>query len=533
MKIPYSKFPAPKKLQLPSSKSEPSRPTRLGFGAWNFFGIRSLGFGAFAALLLTVGSSHAKLAADRWVRLTEEERHQLTRAERYAEQSNWKSARSEYELFLQLHTKSEVASYAQLMFAECTRRLGQVNTAIGEFRNVIDYFPDAVDAGSAQYSIGVCQTQTGDAEEALKSFEKVIAKWPTNDFGALARSEACRIYWRLEKTDKWLPHIEYLATGSYQDPGNNLRSGAQHRVLMHRLVENKIASGFELIQSARKKDYLLTFAQWTADALQGNHIPSYYGEKGRKLRTTIATNAVLFIEKQATADADEKKAIEHWCARIFAYAGDVPRATERFAALSRKHPDNDTFRGEYAAYLRASGKRGEARLVYRELKNQYVADTEIAETYGEENNWKSTIEAYQAMLNKHPQHADAIQWRLGEVFNRTGQYKEAIACYNQANREPQSLFRIAECQGSLKQHDVAIQTLVGVLNFFKSSAAEAQYKIAGHYAAKGDKEAAIRTLKTVCKVYLNTSWAGQAHQDLSLKYGVDVTLGGAAKKEEK
>ena len=427
-----------------------------------------------------------------------------------------------------------MASYAQLMFAECTRQLGQINTAIGEFRNVIDYFPDAIDAGSAQYSIGVCQTQTGDAEEAVKSFEKVITKWSTNDFGALARSEVCRIYWRLGKPEKWLPHMEYLATGPYQAPDNTLRSSAQHRVVMHRLVEKKTAEAFGLVDSVRKKDSVLVFAQWTADALHGHHIPTYYGEKGSKLRTTIATNAVAFIEKQPVTDPADKTALEHWCARIHAYAGDTPVAMARFAALSKKFPENDTFRGEYAAYLRASGKLGEARLVYRELKNQYVADTEIAETYGEEKNWKSTIEAYQAMLNKHPQHADAIQWRLGEVFHqRTGQYKEAIACYNQANREPQSLFRIAECQGALKQHDAAIQTLVGVLNFFKSAAPEAQYKIAGHHAAKGDKEAAIRTLKTVCKAHLNTSWAGRAHQDLTLTYGIDVTLGGAAKKEEK
>ncbi|MGA1354805.1 MAG: hypothetical protein ACO32I_08555, partial [Candidatus Limnocylindrus sp.] len=49
---------------------------------------------------LLAASAQAKLAADRWTRLTEEERHQLTRAERYVNQKNWKSARSEYELFL-------------------------------------------------------------------------------------------------------------------------------------------------------------------------------------------------------------------------------------------------------------------------------------------------------------------------------------------------------------------------------------------------------------------------------------------------
>ena len=372
----------------------------------------------------------------------------------------------------------------------------------------------------------------GDAEEAVKAFEKVIAKWPTNDFGAFARSEVCKIYWRLGKPEKWSPHMEYLATGDYIDP-QNLRAASQHRYLMHLLMSGKTADGYALVDKVRKKDALVTFASWTADAMHNHHIPTFYGEKGTKARGTVAADAVAFIEKQPTADAAQKASLEHWCARIFAYAGETAKATERFAALTKKNPDSDEIRGEYAAYLRTSGKRGEARLVYRELKDQYVADREIAETYGEETNWKSCVEAYQAMLTKHPKQSDAIQWRLGEVLNRIGKYQEAIACYNQANREPQSLFRIADCQGALKQHDAAIQTLVGVLNFFKSSAAEAQYRIAGHYAAKGDKEAAIRTLKTVCKVHLNTSWAGQAHQDLSQKYGIDVTLGGAAKKEEK
>ena len=367
----------------------------------------------------------AKLAPDRWTRLTEEERHQLTRAERYVEQKNWKSARSEYELFLQLHTKSETASYAQLMFAECTRQLGQINTAINEFRNVIDYFPDAIDAGHAQYSIGVCQTQTGDAEEAVKAFEKVIAKWPTNDFGAFARSEVCKIYWRLGKPEKWSPHMEYLATGDYIDP-QNLHAASQHRYLMHLLMSGKTADGYALVDKVRKKDALVTFASWTADAMHNHHIPTFYGEKGTKARGTVAADAVAFIEKQPTADAAQKASLEHWCARIFAYAGETAKATERFAALTKKNPDSDEIRGEYAAYLRTSGKRGEARLVYRELKDQYVADREIAETYGEENNWKSCVEAYQAMLTKHPKQSDAIQWRLGEVLNRIGKYQEAL-----------------------------------------------------------------------------------------------------------
>jgi len=485
------------------------------------------------ALFLIMASASAKLAAERWARLTEEERHQLTRAERYIEQNNFKSALAEYELFLQLYTKSEVASYAQFMFAECTRRLGQVNASINEFRNVIDYFPDSIDAGNAQYSIGVCQTQSGDVEQAVAAFEKVIEKWPKTDFGAQARSEACAIYWRLGKVEKWLPPMEYLATGEYTDP-LKLRATAQRRLITHRLFERKIDEAFALVEPKGRKDPLLLFADWAAESLQYGTFSALYGDDGKKALPTIAASTVAFIEKQAVAatDADLKKAYDHACASILASAGVTAQATERLAELLKKNPADDRIRMEYAGHLRASGKRNEARLLYRELKDQYIADREIAETYIEEKNIKSGVEIYQAMLGKHPQHISQTQWQLGEVLHRAGKYQEAIAAYQQSQREPQSLFRIAECQGAMKQHDVALQTLVSVLNFFKSAAPEAQYRMAGHYAAKGDREAAIRTLKTVCKVHLNTSWAGKAHQDLALTYGVDVTLGGAAKKDE-
>lgn len=487
-----------------------------------------------AAIFLTLASAGAKLPADRWTRLTEEERHQLTRAERYVEQNNFKSALAEYELFLQLYTKSEVASYVQFMFAECTRRLGQVNAAINEFRNVIDYFPDSIDAGNAQYSIGVCQTQTGDVEHAVVAFEKVVEKWPKTEFGAKARSEACAIYWRLGRTEKWLPLMEYLATGEYPD-SQNLRNLSQRRLVMHRLMESKPADALAIIDPKKKKDALTIFSEWAWEALRVGGVGTLYGEKGAKALPTVATITVTFIEQQATAvtDAELKIAYEHGCARILSGAGVADKATERFAVLMKKNPENDRIRLEYAAHLRATNKRNDARLIYRELKDQYVADRAIAESYGEERNWTSCIETYKAMLGKHPQQVSQIQWSLGEALQHAGKHQDAIAAYQQSQREPQSLFRISESQGALKQHDAAIQTLVGVLNFFKSSAPEAQYRIAGHHAAKGDKEAAIRTLKTVCKVHLNTPWAGKAHQDLALTYGVDVTLGGAAKQDEK
>ncbi|HEV7404157.1 MAG TPA: tetratricopeptide repeat protein [Chthoniobacteraceae bacterium] len=489
----------------------------------------------FLALLLVTVSAQAKMAAARWERATEEERHQLTRGERYFDQREYKSALSEYELFLQLYPRSEVASYAQLMFAECTRQAGQVNNAINEFRNVIDYFPDSIDAGTAQYSIGVCQTQAGDAEKAIKSFEAVIEKWPKEEFGGLARQEACTIYWRLGQVEKWIPQMEYLAKGEYADT-QNIHRAAEHRLIMHRIVEGKLPEARALVHETKGKDPLVSFAERCAEAFRPEYILTVYGEKVKKTLPGMATATVAFIEKQSPqmTDAAQRPALDPLCARIYARGGVPDKANERYALLVKQFPDNDVFRLEYAQHVRATGKKNEARLIYHDMKDQYVADREIAETYGEENNWKSCIEAYQAMLSKHPDKVGAIQWTLGEVLYRNlHRCPEAIAAYQQSQREPESLFRIADCQAELKQYDAALQSLVSVQNFFKESAPRAQYSMAAVYAAKGDKDAAIRTLKTVCKVHLNTPWAGRAHQDLSSTYGVDVTLGGAAKKDDK
>ena len=489
---------------------------------------RLLGVAAFALLLLPC--AQAKLAPERWGLLSEEERHQMTRAERYVDQKDYKSALSEYELFLQLHGKSDAASYAQFMFAECTRRLGKVNTAIDEFRNVIDYFPDSIDAGTAQYSIGVCLVQGGDAEKAAVAFEKVVEKWPKEDFGAQARNELCTIYWRLGQVEKWAPHMDYLATGDYKDT-LRLRITSQRRLFLHRIALNQIPDAYDLIVKTHPKDPVMTFAEWASAALRGDALQNAYGDKVVKNLPAIATGVVAFIAKNP-GDPAQKSDMDLRCARILAASGVTDKAIASYTALLKRDAGNDRLRSEYATYLRSLGRYEDARLAYRELKDPYVADRETAETYREENNRKRAIEVYQGMLAKFPDKVGDIQWRMAELLQLSGKYTEAIASYQQSQKDPQALFRVAECQGSMKQYDTAIQTLVGVMNFFKSAAPEAQYRIAGYQAAKGDKNAAIRTLKTVCKVYLNTPWAGHAHQDLSLKYGVEVTLGGAAKKDD-
>ncbi len=489
---------------------------------------------AILTLLALAFRSEAKLPPERWGRLTEEERHQMTRAERYVEQSNPKSALTEYELFLQLYPKSEVASYAQLMFAECTRRNGKINTAINEFRNVLDYFPDSPDAGPAQYSIALCLTQTGDSEKAVKAFEKVLEKWPATDFGARARNEAAQIHLKAGRMDKWLAHLEFLATADYAD-SENLRANSTRRLAAHRLYENRIQDAFELLEGRTKKNKSAasTLADVAADALRTQKAGTSYGEKGAKSAPATAESVAAFLDRKISeAEPESRPALELATARILTAVGDRDKALQRLQTALKRHPENERVRLDLAETLRAKGDFNAARLAYRELKDQYRADSEIASSYLDEKNTAAAIDLYKKMLTKHPDRSNDIQWSLGDILQRTGKYPDAIAAFTASQKEPQALFRISECQGAQKNHDAAVQTLTSVMNFFKSHAPEAHYRIANHQAAKGDKEAAIRTLKNVCKAHLNTSWAGKAHQDLSLTYGIDVTLGGAAKQAD-
>ena len=67
----------------------------------------------------------AALPAQRWGQLTEEERYALKQAEMFFAKKDYKAAKSAYEHYLQLYGKSTAASYALLMFAECTRQTGR------------------------------------------------------------------------------------------------------------------------------------------------------------------------------------------------------------------------------------------------------------------------------------------------------------------------------------------------------------------------------------------------------------------------
>lgn len=475
----------------------------------------------------------ATLAADRWGALTEEERYAMKQAEQFFTKKDYKAAKSAYEHFLQLYNKSAAASYALLKSAECTRQLGQVNTAAKEFRDVMDYYPDSPEAIEALYSVGICFTQSGDADASAAAFEKVIDAFPKNTAATRARWKLVSIYWGLKKPLKSLDHLRFLAEQPYTDI-DQIRSSALQRYTWQLLYENKFAEAYELAVKNHAKEAAVQLAAESSNMMHHHYIHPIYGDAGLEKRRSIALGIAGFLDPKLAETKDHPgfKSINLYIARNFSAIGTNELAGKRYEALLTKYPDDDSIKFEFGDYLVGINKGSQARHYYQQTKDTYTGDARVAESFLREGNSKESIARYRAMIARYPKNSAGLNWRLAEICNQAGLLPDAIAAYQQSQREPESLFRISQCQNSLKQYDASLQTLVSIMNFFPDRAAEALFRSGKVHESKGDKNAAVNSYKKVCKNFLTTHWAGQAHQVLAREYGIEVTLGGAAKKKD-
>lgn len=85
---------------------------------------------------------------------------------------------------------------------------------------------------------------------------------------------------------------------------------------------------------------------------------------------------------------------------------------------------------------------------------------------------------------------------------------------------------MAWCHRRLKQHREAL-TLYGQIVSDEGSAPWALLQIAFTYEEAGQKEAAIKAFRSVCRRYPKDSHASRAHAHLQTQYKISVTLGGA------
>lgn len=119
-----------------------------------------------------------------------------------------------------------------------------------------------------------------------------------------------------------------------------------------------------------------------------------------------------------------------------------------------------------------------------------------------------------AQLMNVADYAKEVNYKRGEMFQRTNKFDEAMAAYRLSDNPPTNLWRITECFLAQGKVDQAIGQLREIENFFKKDAPAAALRIATIYNDAKQKDKYIAALRGVLKKYPESSESSQAHLKL-------------------
>ena len=180
------------------------------------------------------------LSAARWKNLSEIEFAELKAAEDvFRKKASFTAARNSYEKFMNAHSKSDVATYCQLMMAECLRLQGKPNLAVSDFQFVRDIAPDSDDAKWAYLRIGQCYRQSGDVEKAIVIYKDLFKNNGTHPTAFHAALEHVAILEGQKKLRERVPVWE-----EFIDRFNKNRlDGDRYREAAEGLAREKLLAG--------------------------------------------------------------------------------------------------------------------------------------------------------------------------------------------------------------------------------------------------------------------------------------------------
>lgn len=531
---------------------------------------------ALTVLLLAVPAFAGPLdemPLERWAKLREAERFQLTVAEKFYRDKQFKVAADEYEKFLKLYEKSDGAAFAQLKWSHCQVLLRKQNTAIKDgYQSVLDYFPESPEAPIAALLIGRTYKDIGDPKAAKKAYAKAIADYPAHFAAVLARLDLVEI---ATKDNDAATRTNLLRELTFDVPrkGATVEPCVQAARLYARAAFSSanFDDGLKALATTCKDEELpvhlmhhdLGHLPWIAHALTGS-----MDEASKKLGEKLADSACAWLKTRATDRLkDEKtkpKAIETWyaVAEVRRMARQPEKQKQVYDDMMSALGESDALLGRIAQWNKDTGKRDAARAIYARFKDATEGQNQIAYSFREEQKFDQAVEVYRklaladakaapkwlgeaAMAYRHgkkPDQAIAIYrelltsdannaneyaFQIAETLYYAHRWKEAIAAYRGTDRFPHNSFHMAAANRQLKQWDEAINLYRQIMVASPPHAPQALYELAETQEQAGKTELAIQAFKQVCDKYPTSGEGSRAHSHLNEKYKITVTLGGA------
>jgi len=147
------------------------------------------------------------------------------------------------------------------------------------------------------------------------------------------------------------------------------------------------------------------------------------------------------------------------------------------------------------------------------MENQDWGKLEILRYHHWKRNTKEGLSLAEELINV-PEYAQEVIWIKGEMLEWGKKFKEAIACYQTSERQPDNLFKIADCFAKLGELDRAVSQLREIEGFFKQHASRAALQIATLYKEAQNRPHHVSALRNVLKKYPKSKEASTAHEEL-------------------
>lgn len=515
----------------------------------------------------------------------------LAKADKVFANKDYRAAAAEYDLFLVENPRSSAAAYALLRKGRSQMLDNKRYEAVRTFKEVIDYFPDAVlYAAAALYYQGQCHFDNGERLNAVKVWQKMVADTAYAKHilaapallalaGELAREEkyaaavtyyeqaavefryknpnvareaiakVCEIHIRLLPNEKKMNafYMRVQTTRHHPDKApDESKYWSDMRAMIHRF-----AGGFTAAEQAQRNAY---FKYW-ADAMEGKrltdnafridwayfrlqhegNVDAWIKRLDKQFVDTFKPGNYAQVVQFIQAFGKQKAKVEQYYAKLdFAKmdntlidrlvrvlvdsSGELEMARNACAKLNQEQW-NDEDRNRFVDWVQHRD-REMVELICQRMKDPDFGRHRLLRYY----HWRRIADKGLPLADEVatvPKYAADAYWMKGELLEHSSRWADAITAYRLTNREPDSLFRIAECMRRLGQTTQAIAQLREIENFFAPQAPEAALRIAWIYRDGKEDKQFIAVLRGILKKYPRSGQSRTAHLELE-RLGVQM-----------
>lgn len=100
---------------------------------------------------------------------------------------DYAAAMAGFQLFIELHGQSALASNALYWIGECQYRMGRYRDALTSFYGVVSNYPQSPKLPASTLKLGHTYAKLGDPEKARLMFDRVVDQYPDSSEAELAR----------------------------------------------------------------------------------------------------------------------------------------------------------------------------------------------------------------------------------------------------------------------------------------------------------------------------------------------------------